>query len=270
MKFSVLMSVYYQEQPAHLKEALDSVFDQTLPPDEVVLVEDGPLTPELERIIKGEQILHPALKRVSLKQNVGLGLALREGLSHCSNDLVARMDTDDICKRERFERQTRFMEEHPDIDVLGTWIDEFVGMPSQIVSMRRLPEEHDDIVRFGHKRNPVNHPTVMFRKKSVESAGSYQHFYLFEDYFLWARMMQQGFRFHNLPESLLFFRMSGNMFLRRGGLKYLRSEMAFQQALHRLGYISLPCMLQNISLRTLMRIIPNRMRQYIYLRILRR
>ena len=127
MKFSVLMSVYYQEQPAHLKEALDSVFDQTLPPDEVVLVEDGPLTPELERIIKGEQILHPALKRVSLKQNVGLGLALREGLSHCSNDLVARMDTDDICKRERFERQTRFMEEHPDIDVLGTWIDEFVG-----------------------------------------------------------------------------------------------------------------------------------------------
>lgn len=270
MKFSVLMSVYHQESPAHLEQALESVFDQTLPPSEVVLVEDGELTPELKDAIDRMRALHPELKTVELEENVGLGLALAEGLARCSHDLVARMDTDDICKPERFAMQTSFMEEHPDIDVLGTWIDEFVGDPSNIVSTRRPPENHEDIVRFGHKRNPINHPTVMFRRSSVERAGGYQHFYLFEDYYLWARMMQNGARFHNLPVSLLLFRMSGNMFQRRGGMKYLRSEIAFQQTLHQTGYIGWPCMLRNISLRTLMRIIPNRLRQYVYLRILRK
>ncbi|MCR4854523.1 MAG: glycosyltransferase [Prevotella sp.] len=269
MKFSVLMSVYECEQPAHLKQALDSVFEQTLPPTEVVLVEDGPLTPELLAVIEDEQQLHSSLNVLSLKENQGLGNALNEGLKQCHHELVARMDTDDVCKKERFARQVGFMEQHPDVDVLGSWVDEFVGDISQVVSTRRPPEHHDEIVRFGRKRNPINHPSVMFRRESVERAGGYQHFYLFEDYYLWARMIQNGARFHNLPEALLFFRMSGNMFQRRGGLSYVRTEIAFQQKLHQTGYIGYGRMLKNISIRTAMRIIPNKMRRFFYLRVLR-
>ena len=269
MEFSVLMSVYEREQPSHLWEALDSVFAQTLPPTEVVLVEDGPLVPELHAVVEDEQQRHDNLVVITLDENQGLGEALNIGLSHCRYDLVARMDTDDVCKPERFARQVAFMEQHPDIDVLGTWVDEFVGDISQVVSTRRPPEHHDDIVSFGRKRNPINHPSVMFRRHSVERAGSYLHFYLFEDYYLWARMIQQGSRFHNLPESLLYFRMSGNMFQRRGGLSYVKTEIAFQKKLRQTGYIGYMRMIKNISIRTAMRIIPNKMRQFFYLHVLR-
>ena len=169
--FSVLISVYNKENSLSLRQSLTSVFRQKLPPTEVVLLKDGPLTEELDKVIAEYVMRYPELKIVSLPVNQGLGKALNEGLKHCSYDLVARMDTDDIAKPDRFEKQIRVFQEHPELDVVGAWIDEFEETTSNIISTRKLPEVHYDIWQFAKKRNPENHPVIMFRKQAVLAAG---------------------------------------------------------------------------------------------------
>ena len=195
--------------------------------------------------------------------------ALNEGLKHCSYELVARMDTDDICKPERFAKQVAFMEKHPEVDVVGAWIDEFQGDTSHVSSTRKLPEASEEIVAFGKKRNPMNHPVVMFRKSAVEAVGSYLPFYLFEDYYLWVRMLLNGATFYNIQESLLYFRLSPKMFKRRGGLKYACVEISFLWKLYCLGYTSFVTTCMNICIRIAARIIPNSLRSWVYKKMLR-
>ncbi len=268
--FSVLLSLYCKETDSFLRESLDSVFNQTIIPNEVILVEDGPLTPELYTTVKAYVDKYPQIKVVPLEKNGGLGAALNEGLKHCTNELVARMDTDDICKPNRFAKQIDYMQQHPDIDVCGCWIDEFIDSTTNVVSTRKLPENHDEIFQFGKSRNPINHPAVMFRKHAVLSVNSYQTFYLFEDYYLWARMLVKGLKFHNIQESLLFFRTSADMFKRRGGFKYACTEASFQWALYKIGYINLLYACKNIGIRFFIRIIPNRLRELIYKKLIRK
>jgi len=268
-EFSVLMSVYKNEQASYLTACFDSICQQTLLPNEIVLVEDGPLTPELYEAIAHEERRLPILKRIVLPENQGLGIALNKGLQACSHDIVARMDTDDICLPNRFKTQIDFMICHPEIDVLGAWIEEFDHTPNNIVGIRCTPEYHDEIIKFGKKRNPINHPVVMFRKKAVMEAGNYQPCYLFEDYYLWGRMLQQGYIFHNLQEILLQFRRSPEMIKRRGGINYALYEIIFLRKLQETRYISSYDLLRNISQRTLIRIIPNGIRNYIYKKLLR-
>lgn len=270
MKFSVLLSLYYKESPTCLCESLDSLFAQTLLPNEIILVKDGPVTPELDGVVGTFVANHPEMRVVALKENMGLGKALNEGLKYCSYDLVARMDTDDICKLNRFERQVEFMEKHPEVDVVGAWIDEFQQDISNVTSTRKLPETHEDIVRFGQQRNPMNHPVVMFRKKAVEAVGSYQSFYLFEDYYLWVRMLLNGSKFHNIQESLLFFRSSRDVFRRRGGFKYACVETRFQWTLYKSGYIGPTKTCMNVCIHFPIRVIPNTFRCWIYKRLLRK
>lgn len=269
MSFSVLLSLYYKENPAFLRESLDSVFQQTLPPDEVVLVKDGPLTAELERVVSDYVSVHPEIKAVPLTQNQGLGRALNEGLRHCTHDLVARMDTDDICKPDRFLRQVSFMEAHPEIAVCGAWIDEFDSTRDNITSIRKLPESSGEIYSFAQSRNPMNHPVVMFRRSAVERCGGYRHFPLFEDYWLWARMLAKGYKFHNLQESLLWFRTSPDTFRRRGGWHYACTEVRFLRSLCKIGLISVPVMVKNVATRFVIRVLPNHIRGFIYMRLLR-
>ena len=182
MKFSVLLSIYYKESPIYFRESLNSILSQTLRPSEIILVEDGLLTEELDNEINRYLDLHPHLKIIPLSTNQGLGKALNEGLKHCSYDIVARMDTDDIAKPDRFEKQLAIFEKYSDIDVVGADI-------SEVKSVRKLPELPDDIRQFAKRRNPINHPVVMFRKSAVLAAGGYRHFPLFEDYYLWIRML---------------------------------------------------------------------------------
>lgn len=253
-----------------MRESLESVFGQTLQPDEVVLVEDGPLTPALYEVVDELASQHTRIKRIVLEKNRGLGNALSEGLKHCSYDLVARMDTDDICKPERFARQVVFMENHPEIDVVGAWIDEFQETISNVTSTRKLPQNPQEIRSFGKKRNPMNHPVTMFRKQAVEAVGGYLPFSLFEDYYLWVRMMLNGSKMYNIPESLLYFRFSPEMCKRRGGLKYAYVEIRFQRLLHKLGYIGILTMMENVCIRLVTRLIPNSLRGWIYKKLLRR
>ncbi len=269
MHFSVLLSVYKKEQTAYLKQSLDSIFAQTIFPDEVILVEDGPLSDELYHIIDEYQSRYTVLKILALQENEGLGQALNEGLKHCSYDLVARMDTDDIAKPNRFEKQIKVFKDHPELDVVGAWIDEFNEELSNIISLRKLPENPLEIYEFAKKRCPLNHPVVMFRKEVVLNAGGYKHFPLLEDYYLWVRMLMNGAKMYNIQESLLYFRASHDMYKRRGGWKYAINELHFQVMLFHIGFISQKRFIINVCVRFLSRIIPNVFRAFLYKKFLR-
>ncbi|WP_294597222.1 glycosyltransferase [uncultured Rikenella sp.] len=268
-KFSVLMSVYYRELPEFLDIALASVFDQTVLPDEVVLVKDGPLTPGLDAVISRYAALQPELHVITLPENVGLGSALNEGLKHCSYDLVARMDSDDICKPNRFEKQLAVYAQSPHLAVVGSWVDEFIDDPAHLLSVRRTPCTPKEICHFARKRNPLNHPTVMFRKDAIQQVGGYQPFFLFEDYYLWVRLLINGFELYNIQESLLFFRSNPQMIARRGGLKYALSEWRFLRVMHKVKWINTYTLLTNGFIRFTIRIMPNKIRTLIYKKLLR-
>lgn len=272
-KFSVLLSVYYKENPLFLKKSLDSVFSQTRKADEVVLVEDGPLTTELDAVIEQFVKDEPTLKLVVLKKNQGLGRALNAGMKECSYNYVARMDTDDFCYPNRFEKQMAYIEEHPEVDLLGTWTQEFSEDENgnmKLMSLKKFPETNEDIYKFGKKRNPFEHPSVIFKKQSVIDAGGYQHCYLFEDYFMWARMMLNKCTFYNIPEPLLYFRMTTDSFERRGGFKYAMKEVYNLWKFKEVGFFCLSEFLMNVARRFPIRIMPNKMRKWFYNKVLRK
>lgn len=267
--YSVLISLYHKEDPVCFLQSLESVFKQTVSPAEIILVEDGPLTEELYRIVVKYTEKYPILKVIPLLSNQGLGKALNEGLKHCSYNLVARMDTDDIAKPDRFEKQLEIFQKYPEIDLVGAWIDEFEGGVSNVLSVRKVPEKHEGILKFAKERNPVNHPVVMFRKSAVLKAGGYKHFPLFEDYYLWVRMLMNGAKFYNIQESLLYFRFSPDMFKRRGGWSYAISELRLEFLFYQIGFINIFFLLKNVFVRFLSRIIPNNLRSFLYKKIIR-
>lgn len=265
--FSVLLSVYRKERPEWMREALESVFEQTARPAEVVLVEDGPLTPELYAVIEELRREHAELKSVRLPVNGGLGRALNEGLRHCSYNLVARMDTDDVCKPQRFERQLQVFEQMPETDICSAWIEEFEEDREHITSRRLLPERHEDIVKYAKKRCPVNHVAVMYRRDKVLALGGYQGFP--EDYLLWIRMIMNGQRFYNIQESLLWVRFSPDVVKRRGGWNYAKRDFRAQMFFYKAGFISKTELLYNVIVRSVVRLMPNRIRIIVYKHLLR-
>lgn len=269
-QFSVLLSLYYKESPLFLRQCLDSIFHQTLKPSEIVLVKDGLLTNDLDLVVNEYEDRYLELKVISLPENVGLGNALNEGLKCCSFNLVARMDTDDIAKPERFEKQLGVFEKHPEYDVVGTWIDEFINTPSNIISVRKLPENIDEIKIYARYRNPLNHVSVMFNKSKVLEAGSYQHYLLMEDYYLWIRMLLKGATFYNIQESLVWVRCSEDMYNRRGGLKYALTEISFFRYLYSVQYINFFDLCKNVIVRFAIRMMPNNLRTWGYKYLLRR
>lgn len=267
-KFSVLMSVYAGEQPEYLDEALQSILKQTTKPDEIVLVKDGPLHAGLDRIIdRYVELCGTRLKIVPLVKNSGLGTALNEGLKHCTYDLVARMDTDDVAKPERFARQLAVFCQHPELDICSSWIEEFEGDTKNIIAIKKVPQDHEDIVRYAHRRCPVNHPTVMYRKYSVLAVGGYEGFP--EDYCLWVKMILNGCRFYNIQDSLLYFRFSRETIKKRGGLKYAISDIRSQIRFYRMGFLRPIDLCYNVIVRSVVRLVPEYFRLYIYRNLIR-
>lgn len=266
--FSVLLSVYYKERDSFLRLSLDSIFNQTIKPTEVVLVEDGPLTAELDKVIEEYLQRHGEIKVVKLPRNIGLGNALNEGLKHCSCELVARMDTDDVCKPFRFERQLKLFEEYPEVDVCSSWIDEFIGNADNVVSQRRLPKTNEEIVKFAKGRCPINHPAVMYRRSKVLEVGGYQGFP--EDMFLWVKLLMNGAKFYNIQESLLYFRTSDDVYKRRGGWKYAMDDVKTQWAFYKMQFLSFPEMCKNVMIRVSVRLMPNSLRSLFYKKLLRK
>ena len=211
-KYSVLMSLYKNEHPAYLRLALDSMLNQTVAPDEIVLVEDGPLTDELYAVVKEYE---PCLHLVVNEKNLGLGLALNTGLKACRNELVARMDTDDISKPDRCEKQLKRFEEKPELALVGCHIDEFIGTPDHVISQRRVPLRSEEIYQFAKKRSAFNHPAVMYRKSAVLAEGGYSDLKRNQDVELFGRMLFKGYLAENIDEAL--YGSEAAMSLRQGG-----------------------------------------------------
>lgn len=268
--FSVLMSVYEKEQPDNLDAALDSVFRQTLQPDEVVLIKDGPLPASLEAVIARHAAAHLEIRVLGLERNVGLGAALNAGLSQCSHELVARMDSDDLCTQDRFSRQIPLFAADERLAVVGAWIAEFESDPKLTHAVRTVPEQPDDVARIARRRCPVNHPTVVFRKQSVRSVGGYNAKHLQEDYYLWARLMMAGYRFRNVPAVLVLMRTGEGLYERRGGLKYAKAEFKLFTDLHRMGFVGPVDLVVNVASRSLVRLLPTALRKQLYQRFARR
>lgn len=271
LKFSVLMSVYKNEKPEYLKQSIESIVNQTLLPNEIVIVKDGLLTKELDQVIDEYQKSYEGLfKVVSFEENRGLGLALRDGVLSCKYDYIARMDSDDISKPDRFEKQIKFLEEHPDVVLLGTWIKEFSKNPQAPDSITKLPCKNEDILKFSKSRNPFRHMTMIFKKQAVLDSGNYRDFLWFEDYDLWVRIIQKGYEVANLPEFLVDVRANGEMFARRGGWKYLKQDLKFQKFLYSDGFINLFQFIKNVVVRSVVRLLPNSVRVWIYKGLLRK
>lgn len=267
--FSVLLSVYHKERPEYLQLSLDSVFQQTLPPAEVIIVEDGPLTTPLYAILDEYSTKYHIIKRIPLPENRGLGHALNIGVTACSNELIARMDTDDICLPNRFEKQMAFMNENPDVDISGTWLTEFIDNPKNTQGMRKVPTSDKEIKRYICQRPPFSHPTVMFKKSKVIDAGNYQHFEKLEDWWLWARLVNIGATMANIPETLLLFRTNIDTYRRRGGFEFAINILRLQKQLYKMHISNEADFLKCILIRFSVALFPNWFRSFLYTKVFR-
>ena len=226
MKFSILMSLYHREKAEFLDLSLRSVWtDQKIAPNEVIFVIDGPISDNLICIVeKWKKTIGTSFKTVFLHQNVGLGNALNEGLKHCSNDWVFRMDTDDICTSDRFEKQIAFIKQNPDVVLFSSQVMEFNKDITDADVIKSVPLTHDEIKKFAQKRCPFNHMTVVYKRDVILSLGGYQHHLFMEDYNLWLRVIGNNYKVANLPDVLLYARVGNGMHARRKGFQYIKSE----------------------------------------------
>jgi len=270
-EYSVLMSVYHKEKPEYLKQAIESIQAQTLPTNNFVLVCDGPLNDALDRVIVAkQQEMGAVLNVVRLAKNGGLGNALNEGIKHCKNELVARMDSDDIAYPDRCERQIAVFNTHPEVSICSGIVEEFTTDPN-IVDTRRVPPEiNAEIVEFAKKRNPFNHPCVMYKKTAVEAAGSYQDFYLLEDYYLWLRMLMAGYQGYNIQEPLLHMRAGSEMYLRRAGWKYAKTQEKLFKLMKDSGFIRNGQYIKSCVIRSGSALAPNWLRKFMFEKVLRK
>lgn len=268
MKFSVLMSIYIKEKSKYFDRAMHSIWtDQIVKPNEIVLVQDGPLTDQLYISINGwKEKLGDIMVIIPIDSNVGLGDALNIGIKHCTNDLIARMDTDDISLPTRFEKQLEVFKSS-DVDICSGWVSEFDSDEKEIVSYRKVPKKHDEIVSYSKMRNPINHPAVMYKKLIVEKSGGYKTMMWFEDYYLWVRMIIKGAKFYNLQETLVNMRAGYGQLERRGGFKYAIEEFKFLKKLKEIEFLSIIQFTKNVLIRFIARVLPQSFLRNIYKKI---
>ena len=264
---SVILPVHAAVAPGELAAALASLSQQTLVPDEVVIVADGPLSVahdvELERYAQ----TRPEVRTIRLSTNRGAGVATQAALTAARHTWVAKVDADDLLMPHRLESQLRRLTSSG-ADVCSTAMVEFVGSPDHVVGTRTTPVTHGEFARLMRYRNPVNHPTVMFRRAAAVDSGGYRHLPYLEDYDLWARMLRDGATFVGLAEPLVSFRTDG-MLSRRRQLSALRSELLLQPRLHRYGVVSAARMPLNLALRCGFLLLPMPVLRVAYGRIFR-
>ena len=269
-QYSVLMSVYQRERADNLRAAMNSIWAQTVKPDDFVLVCDGPLNEALDAVIE-EMVLRYGniLQVIKLRENVGLGNALNVGIKKCKNDLVARMDSDDISRPDRCEKQLHVFQEYPDVSIVSGTVEEFITSTNHVEARRILPETQEEILAFSKKRNPFNHPCVMYRKSAVEASGGYRDFYLLEDYYLWVRMLQKGYIGCNIKEPLLWMRAGTEMYMRRSGWRYAQSQKALFRYMKDTGFISYGQYIKSVIIRDASSIVPNSIRESAFKALMR-
>lgn len=263
MKFSLLLSLYSKENPSFLSDCLASIENNTLSPDQVVIVYDGPIGNELEEIVNNYAKRLP-IDVIPIQKNVGLGSALNHGLKFCKNEIILRMDTDDICMPDCFAKQIHFLQLHPSVGLMGGAIQEYDERMNLSKGVRFSKCQHSEITEYSKKRNPFNHMTVAFRKNLVEQVGGYQHHHLMEDYNLWLRMIAAGVECYNLADVLVKVRAGNNMLARRKGLFYAKSEVKIARLKYNLKIDSLLGCISSASIRIIPRLLPVFALSYLY------
>lgn len=274
-KFSVLISVYQQDNTFYFSQALDSIISQTLSPNEIVIVKDGPLNRDLDIVLSGfieKYSIVINIKVVAINENIGLGGALNIGILNCSNDYIVRMDSDDICKIDRFEKLVNFIHLNPEYTIVGSSIEEFCNTPGDINKFRVLPKEGIELYKYSKFRNPINHPSIVFRKKEILNIGSYRaDLRFFEDFAFAINVLNSKGLIYNISESLLHFRVGENFksVKRRHGLRYLIYEFNFLKYSYKIGHINKFETLLYFFLKLPLRILPFPVLKFVYSRFLR-
>lgn len=268
--FSVSMCVYGKDNPVWFKDAVNSVINQTVKPKEIVLVVDGPVPSELNEIIntyENNNLFHV----IRLKENQGHGNARRIGLENCKYEYVALMDADDISVNDRFEKELEMFKNDNSLTIVGSNITEFIESISNTVGIREVPTNDFEIKRYMKKRCPMNQVTVIFKKTAIEEVGGYIDWYCEEDYYLWLRLAMNNYKFANVPESLVFVRVGKEMYNRRGGIKYFKSEKKLQKFMLKNKIINRFTYCSNVIKRFILQVcLPNKLRGYIFKKFARK
>lgn len=270
-EYSVLMPLYKKDNPEWFQFALDSILNQTSGPSEIVITCDGPLSENLENVLQKNIEKSPDLYRIyRFKKNVGLGVALAKGIELCGNELIARMDADDYAVRERCEKQLKVFEEHPEYDVVGSNVEEFIDDLNNVVSHVVLPEKQDDIVAFAKKRCPIRHPTLMYRKSAVLKAGNYRNYRHAQDYNLIVYMILSGAKIYNIQENLMYMRVSPDFYKRRGGWSQAKLVLKLKKEFYDCHFYSFSDFMISGVGNAVVALLPNKARETFYKVVLRK
>lgn len=264
--FSIAMSVYKSDNPSFFDRALCSITElQTVMPDEIVLVVDGPVSEELNKVIAKYETKYDIFNVIRLEKNGGLGNALKIAVENARYELIARMDSDDVSSPTRFEEQLNYLTAHPQTDIVGGDITEFIGTEDNIVGKRVVPQTNDEIREYMKIRSAMNHVSVMYKKTSVQSAGGYQDWFWNEDYYLWIRMWLNDAVFANTGTVLVNVRVGEEMYQRRGGDKYFKSEKGLQDYMLQHKMIGVSTYIKNVGKRLIVqKLLPNKLRGWVF------
>lgn len=269
-KFSVLMSLYVKEKAEYFDECMQSMLHQTVLPEEIVIVFDGPISDELRKTVEKYKEENPGwIKIVENEKNKGLGLALADGVPACTYELIARMDTDDIAREDRFEKQLELFVADPKLDICGSHIIEFEGRIDNVLSKRNVPVAHEDIAEYQKQRSAFNHMTVMYKKSTVLRAGNYEHCPLMEDDMMWIRMLIVGAKCANVDDYLVYARTGYAMIERRGGWAYFLKYRSGRKKILETGYISRWDYLKTVGVQLIVALMPKKLRLFVFTKLLR-
>ena len=270
-KYSVLMPLYVKDNSDWFRVSMDSMLNQTVPPEEIFFVCDGPLSDELEKALKSYTDKDPELYTIHrIKENVGLGNALAQAVPLCRNELIARMDADDYAAPEKCEKQLRYLQEHPDIDAVGCNVEEFIDSTDNVVSHVVLPETHEEIVKFAKRRCPIRHPALIYKKSAVLKAGNYRDYRHAQDYNLIVYMLLSGAKIYNIQEKLLYMRVSPDFYKRRGGVKQAKLVLRLKKEFYKCGFYSFKDYVISGYGNAVVAILPNKIREAFYKKHLRK
>lgn len=269
-KFSVLMSLYIKEKAEYFDECMQSMLCQTVQPTEIVIVFDGPISDDLREIVEKYKTGNPGwITTIENKNNKGLGLALADGVPACTYELIARMDTDDIARSDRFEKQLDLFLADTSLDICGSHIIEFEGHVDNILSKRNVPISHSEIAEYQKQRSAFNHMTVMYKKSTVLRAGNYEHCPLMEDDMMWIRMLISGAKCANVDDYLVYARTGYAMIERRGGWSYFLKYRSGRKKIFETGYISKWDYLKTIGVQLIVALMPKKLRLFVFTKLLR-
>ena len=270
MKLCCLMAVYKKDNEQWLVQAINSVVGQTRIPDEFLIVGDGEITTNQTKIINEYVSEYDFIRFINYKNSRGLWYALKFGIENCNCDLIARMDSDDICDPNRFALEEQEFIKNPNLTIVGSNTIEFIDSIDNIVSKRIMPQHDEEIKKYLKRRNPFIHSSVMFRRDFILKCGNYRNFYLCEDYELWSRVFFNGGNFYNIQKDLVYMRVDENFYKRRGGFKYVKNIVSLKYLLYKEKVSGLNDFIISSISTILVGLSPNFIRSFIYKELLRK